>query len=368
MSLPLPEFIARDPATIAREVLAEFEARSGRPLRAGQPERLLLQVFAYREALIRQAIQDAACQNLVLLARRPGLVNLGALVGVAELSSAAARTTIRFTLATVLSQPKIVPAGTRVRTRDGQVVFRTLDDLTIPAGQLVGSVTAEAEVTGLAGNGYAPGDVALLMVPQAGVASASNVTVSAGGIAEEDLEHLRQRILEAPEAFSVAGPEGAYRYHALSAHSSLVDVAVLSSAPGQVDLYPLGAEGIPTVEVLDLVAAAVDQKQVRPLTDLVVVHAPTVVEFAIEIQLTLYDTADTTTVLEEAVRRAGLYRDWVQAALGRDLVPSQLLAPLQTIPGVYRPVVVTPTLRVLAASEWASCTGISVDVVGYEHG
>ncbi|NIK10165.1 phage-related baseplate assembly protein [Xanthomonas arboricola] len=45
---------------------------------------------------------------------------------------------------------------------------------------------------------------------------------------------FRRRIQLAPEGFSVAGPEGAYIYHALSAAADVMDASATSPAPGQV--------------------------------------------------------------------------------------------------------------------------------------
>ncbi|MCE4363299.1 baseplate J/gp47 family protein [Xanthomonas hortorum] len=50
---------------------------------------------------------------------------------------------------------------------------------------------------------------------------------------ESDVD-FRRRIQLAPEGFSVAGPEGAYIYHALSAAADVMDASATSPAPGQV--------------------------------------------------------------------------------------------------------------------------------------
>jgi len=59
---------------------------------------------------------------------------------------------------------------------------------------------------------------------------------------------FRGRIQLAPEAFSVAGPEGAYQFHALSASATIADVSVASPTPGDVVVTVLATygDGVPT--------------------------------------------------------------------------------------------------------------------------
>ena len=63
-----------------------------------------------------------------------------------------------YTLSIKLDTATVIPAGTRA-TPDGDVVFATLQDLTIPAGQLSGDVAAECTQAGEIGNGFVPGQI-----------------------------------------------------------------------------------------------------------------------------------------------------------------------------------------------------------------
>ena len=64
MAIAEPNFIDRDPAQITSEMIAQYEDASGKKLYPAQAERLLIDLFAYRENLVRIAIQEAAKQNL----------------------------------------------------------------------------------------------------------------------------------------------------------------------------------------------------------------------------------------------------------------------------------------------------------------
>lgn len=96
-----------------------------------------------------------------------------------------------------------------------------------------------------------------------------NVTLSFGGADIESDDRLRDRIILAPESFSVAGPKGAYIYWAKTAHQNIIDVAVESPEPGTVNVYPLMKDGVLTVEVKSLVEEVLNNDKRRPLCDLV---------------------------------------------------------------------------------------------------
>src|SRR4029077_9649382 len=117
--------------------------------------------------------------------------------------------------------------------------FATDVALIIPAGQVDGTVQGTATNPGASANGYLTGQINIQLSPSPLVAAVTNITVSSGGSAPETDDHLRGRIQAAPNEFSVAGPDGAYRFFALSVDPAIVDAQVSSPAPGQVTVYVL---------------------------------------------------------------------------------------------------------------------------------
>lgn len=368
MSLPEPNFIDRNPDAITAEIVAQYEQLSSKTLYPAQVERLLIDVIAYRENLVRIGIQEAAKQNLVAYARAPMLDYLGELVGVTRLPAQPAKTVLRFTLDAVRATGLLIPTDTRVEGGDGATIFATDVDVILPTGQLSVDVAATCEEPGTAGNGWQPGQINSL-VDELGDMEvvAANTSVTSTGYDEEDDERLRERIKLAPESFTNAGSRLAYRFHALKAHQSIVDVAVLSPTPGTVKLYPLLATGLPDANILSLVEAMCSDERVRPLTDQVQAVAPAQVDYAIQAQLVLYTNVDAALVKAQAQANAEAYVADRAASLGRDLVPSQVIAALQVV-GVYQVILNTPTLQPLAANEWARCLGISLTVTGAVNG
>ncbi|WP_176555960.1 baseplate J/gp47 family protein, partial [Escherichia coli] len=112
MALTEPDFIERDADKITAEMIAKYEADTGKTLYPAQAERLLIDLWAYREMLVRVAVQEAAKQNLVAFAREPMIDYLGELVGVYRLAAQPATTTLQFSVDEALAIDVLIPAGT----------------------------------------------------------------------------------------------------------------------------------------------------------------------------------------------------------------------------------------------------------------
>ncbi len=368
MSLPEPDFISRDPAGITAEMVAQYERLTGKTLQPAQVERLLIDVLAYRESLVRIGIQEAAKKNLLAFAQAPMIDYLGELVGVTRLPPKAAPTILRFSLPSSQASDLVIEAGTRADGGDGAVTFATNADAVLPSGALYVDVQATCLEAGTIGNGWQPGQISSLVDDLGDIdVTVANLAVTAGGYPEEETDRLRERIRLAPEAFSTAGSRLAYVFHAKSAHQAIVDVAVLSPTPGKVVLYPLLDTGLPDDAMLALVEATCSAEKVRPLTDNVKALRPVQVDYTIAADLTLYATADRDVTYGLALNGAKSYQATARAGLGRDLVDSQVSTALQAV-GVYRVALRTPALRPLAENEWANCTGITLNVVGVANG
>ena len=382
-SLPAPVFVndadGTDPNLILADMIAAFESASGRTLQPAQVERLLIDLYAYRESLVRNAVQYAAQQNLLAFAMFPMIDYLGGLVGVTRLQAQPAITTIQFTLASPLSIDYTVAAGTQVGSSDGQIVFATNADVTISAGATSASVNATAAVAGLGGNGFLPGQISVLLNPSGLLSGASNTSTSSGGSVPETDDHLRTRIQAAPNQFSSAGPAGAYRFFALSVDPSIIDVQVVSPAPGTVNVYVLtgpitvqptvapNAVGVAGTALLNTVQAALNSDTVRPLTDAVATSAVSEVDYQINAIVTLYSDADPNLTMGAAVTAVQQFAIEIASKIQRDIVPSQIIAAL-SVPGVYEVTLNSPAYTQLTAGQWANCTNITLaQAVSSEH-
>lgn len=170
--------------------------------------------------------------------------------------------------------------------------------------------------------------------------------------AETD-ERLRGRINEAPETFSVAGPAMAYRALTFSVDPSIIDVAVTRPVAGAVRVTVLTGAGMPGDALRAAVLARLSGEKARPLGDAVEVVAPVRVPFTLSATITLSAGVDRPTVTAAVSAAAVAWVAERRAGLGRDLVPSQAIAALQTVPGVHKVDLVSPALAVLDGDQWA---------------
>lgn len=407
MTLARPAFVTLDPPGLIAKLIAQFEQLSGRELFPAQYERLLISLIAYALNNTLNAVQDTGEQSLVQFARGLNLEHLGRLVGVERLSAQPALTTLEFTIAPQ-TIPITVPRGTKVAASGS--IFATTREVIIPTGATTVQVVAAAIEPGPAGNDYSPGEINQLLetLPSGVEVQVQNVSASRGGANIESDERLRQRIILAPESFSNAGSEGAYRFHALSASQDVIDVGIrgrgLLSAPeiepppmfktelqalasgeldglelangliallnqtsfiepGIVEVYPLVSDGLPSQEVKNLVAVKLNEDKIRPLTDWVKVLDPHEIQYQIQVRIypAYAGIASDAQARAEATLQA-LAAEY-QQRLGQQVFRAAIVCAVQSIEGVANVEVISPTGDLLLRRwEWANAASVSVEV------
>jgi len=172
---------------------------------------------------------------------------------------------------------------------------------------------------------------------------------------------LRARVQTAPEAFSVAGPTGAYQFLALSASADVAAVSVDSPYPGAVfvTVQSRTGDGTASTELVDTVRAALTADEARPLTDGVVVQGVTVQEYTVTATLEIYEGPDPAVVLSEATAAVQALVTATHAP-GQDLTLAALIAALK-VPGVYDVHILSPaTNQVVNPDTCLYCTAVSV--------
>jgi phage-related baseplate assembly protein len=211
----------------------------------------------------------------------------------------------------------------------------------------------------------------------------------------ETNEDYRRRIQLAPEGFSVAGPEGAYTFHALSADPRVLDAsatspepndirnlvldtltvlgvepsviagmtAALDSAtwPGEVRVSILSREldGTASPGLISAVTAKLAANDVRPMTDHVTVQSAEIISYIIEAVVYTFAGPDAAVVMAEANSRLRAYIA-ESHRLGRDVTRSALYAALHC-PGVQRVVLIEPASDIVVDRAAAPhCTAIDV--------
>lgn len=367
--LPEVNFLETDAETIRSQIITGFEQASGDTLAAGDPRRLFLLSIADVIIQQRTAINLAAQQNLLSYAQGGYLDALGQLLAVERMAESKAVTTIEFTLSQALGSVYTIPAGTQVT--NGVVTFETDEDLLIPIGQTKGEVSASCTVAGPVGNDYLAGQISTIVTPMTFVSGAQNTTITTGGADAESDPDFADRIRLAPNSFSVAGPEKAYVYHAKSVSPAIIDVKVDSPTPGEVDVYVLLTDGtLPTEDTLEQIEEHLSDENVRPLTDYVVVKAPTASNYEIELHywINQEDSSKAAQIQADVEAAVEQYRLWQQTKIGRDITPGKLLQ-LVFAAGASRvdnSKMKPAAWKKLEAMQVAQCTKVSVVYEGYK--
>lgn len=357
-----------DSQNVESEVLTAYGQIAGVTLYPGDPVRLFLESLAYTLALQNNVINQAGKQNLLPFATGKHLDYIGAMVGTARLGSSFAQAMQKFSLQEELPFDVIIPQKTRVTTSDGGAVFTTDREGTIKAGELSLEIPVTAVKSGAEMNGLVPGQINQMIDPVPYIAKTENTTMSLLGSDTESDERYRTRIQMSPEAYTCAGPTKSYIHLASSVHQDIAEVAVYSSAPGTVNVIPVLKGGeLPTQEILEKVQRALSADDVRPLTDRVVVKAPDLISY--DIDLTWY-LSRTNEALQETTRRAidasiQSYKLWQKATPGRDIVPDRLVRSLMES-GARRVEIRSPRYTVLQPYEIARESRISVTYGGVE--
>lgn len=359
------QFVHEDANLIIAESKQYYETLLNRQIAPADIEMLLINGLAYREMLIRSGINETARQSLVSFSRGPALEYLGELVGVSRLPASGALCTIQFQLVEG-HNGVTMPEGLRVQSMDGQVIFQTVESKIIPAGTNTASLLCTCTTPGSIGNNYAINTINIILDPQAFISTALNTDITSGGADEETDDELRERIKLAPASFSVAGPIDAYKFFAKSAHPSIVDVAVTSPVPGQVNIYPLLDGGVlPSEEILDAVQTICNADKIRPLTDTVVTGAPTTSDYTIEVELTLLTTAVNQQVINDVTTVLNNFKESRKNRLGLDVVRNKIASLCMLEGKVYNVSVIEPAVDIEANPEvYTNCTGITVTVIG----
>jgi len=150
--------------------------------------------------------------------------------------------------------------------------------------------------------------------------AADNSTLPPTAAVMESDDNFRMRIAAAFEGLSVAGPSGAYEYHAKSADGRIADVSATSPAPAEVVITVLSREGDGTApaDLLTIVANALNDEDVRPVADRVRVQAAAIVSYRVDATLFLYPGPEAEPIRAAAEAKLLAFIN-AQSRLGRDI-------------------------------------------------
>ena len=370
----LPDISFIDNKTIdqvRQEMVADYESfiseATGQTvsLERSSVHRMELYAAAAQIFQAMQYIDRQGKQSILKYSYSDFLDNLAAFKGVTRTPATAATTTVRFTLSAERDTATGIPQGTRVSTA-GSIYFATDVYAEIPAGSTTVDVPATCTVAGTDGNGLAIGELTTIVDPIPYAASVSNTTATEGGAEIESDADLAERVFLAPGAYSTAGPEDGYIYHAKAYSPAVGDVVATSDQEaGTVDIVFIMADGsTPGEEMIEGMEGYMRSKDIRPMSDLVRIAAPEEVQYTIN--LTYYinrsDSAKAVTIQAAVAQAVEDYKTW-QRAIGRDVNPSQLTHMVMEA-GAKRVTVTAPAYTVVGKTKVSALQGAAVVTYG----
>lgn len=375
MRNPEYQFVNETADSIIATLTSKYEELTNTTVHPSSPVKLFLSWCAAAILQIYQNINYAANQNLPSRAEGENLDALAELFYMKKRPDPTpAYVTVRFNISEAQTTTLTIPKGTRVTNSNGDPIFETTEEGVIAIGDTYTDILCVCQTPGTIGNGYAAGQIAELIDVFPYYSSCANTATSDGGSDSPSDEAFYNLLMNSTDAWSAAGPVGAYKYFAKSVSSDIVDVVVNSPNPGEVAIYALMSDGTKASStVKTLIAAACNDDEVRPLTDTVSVEDPTEVTY--NITLTYYmstesekSSAEITADVNEAVEE---FKLWQAGRLGRDINPSRLIQMIVEA-GAKRVVVTAPTYVHLSdgsdgsAPDLAKIGTVSVTNGGYE--
>jgi len=243
----------------------------------------------------------------------------------------------------------VIPAGTIVSTlkdQEGKAYrFFTKEEVILATGTTEIEAAVVAEQPGAAHN-VGPGSIQKTAVHIRGVDRVENRDewITSEGTDEETDASLRARCFLAWEELTQGSTERAYISWALS-DARVTSAFVNSQHPrgqGTVNVYILGAGGMPSQSLIDDVQAVIDEN--RPLCVDALVLAPDEIEVDLDFAIVPRRWVPTTTIEAEVRKRLQAYFNpqgdpaypWIEPlGVGKKVVFHQLVEIVMSVDGVY---------------------------------
>ena len=344
------KFIPTDPGDIIVWLTAMYEEITGITVQPASPERNFIQWMAEAIVLERVLTNYTANQNIPSRAVGDNLDALAELFYEKERPKAKTATCkMRFTISEPQTFAVLIPKGTRVTDARKTLVWETLEDVYVNAGDSYVDITVQCQTPGKRGSGYVKGQIDSIIDPFAYFLSCKNLTESDGGTDEATDEEFYEILRLSMDGYSCAGARGGYIYWAKRESTEIADVIAASPTPGVVKLYVLMDDGTPATEEMKArVLAACSADNRRPLTDFVSVEDPEIVDYRIHFT---YYTQENSGISAEALaaavqKKVEEYTAWQCAKLGRDINPSRLISMLMET-GIKRVDLIEPAFTSL---------------------
>lgn len=256
---------------------------------------LILQAFAYRELHLRAEFNNLANAFFLSTSTGSNLDNYAVFYGVERLKGSKPYALYEFSLSDVFATDIVIPANLILTDEKSKFQARLLSDVVITAGtdKATGTVELQLETKS------SEVKTEIITTPLPFVVSAKSLEAFSNGSNPESDDEFRQRILLSMADKSTAGSEETYKSFTFNADERVEDVAVLNGGAGVVNVFYYSSSADSLMQ--SRIVAMLNKKEVRPLTDNVVVAPATEVSFSVTAELRILPNQETATVYSNAV-------------------------------------------------------------------
>lgn len=228
MRNPNYQFVEVDSGKLEQDMIQMYERITGSTVYPASPERLFIDWVCAVLAQAYSTMNYIGNQNIPSRAEGENLDALGELFYSVNRPQAKPALSIeRFYISEAQMHDIIIPAGTRVTNVARGLVFETVSDAVIDAGETFADVRIRCQTPGTIGNGYAVGQINTTIDVFEYYSECTNIEKTDGGSDMATDDEFYKLLQTAQDAFSTAGPIGAYEYHAKSVSTEIIDVKVV---------------------------------------------------------------------------------------------------------------------------------------------
>lgn len=342
-SLPMPSVLQTlDYEDILSQNLANFKTLvpDWQPLESDE-FKIILEAFAYRELHLRAYFNEIAKSFFLSTTTGVDLDNYAVFYGVERLQGAKPYAEYEFELSGALSQDVTVPVNLVLTDETSSYEAILLEDVVIAAGTTKATGTVELQLETY----QSEVKTETITTPLPFVVAAKATEIFGNGSDVESDDNFRDRILLSMADKSTAGSEETYKSFTFNADERIEDVAVLNGGSGIVNVYYYSAAADELMQTR--VEDTLNAKEVRPLTDTVVVNTATEVPFSVTAELKILPNQETATVYTNAIAslEAGLK---TLKKIGTDVTLSEINKFLK-VDGVKEVVISSPGANVVTA-------------------
>jgi len=325
-NLPFPSIIEElDYEAIAQRKLSkvkEILKSKGVEYRESEADDLmtLIEADAYEEMLLRASLNERIKQQFLAYATGSNLDHIGVTrFAVERLQGAKPRAEFEFSLSEIKDSDIVLPKG--LLLGDGEHTAELIEDVIIDAGSL--NARGEAKLNEFAESSTIKTENILTPLPW--VVKAKQLTNFLGGATVEDDERYRERIWLSRERKTTAGSRMQYIFYAKSADVRVKEVEVVNGGAGVVKVYILAKDFESDSSIKEAVERALNDENIRPLTDRVAVEFATVVDVNIDATLKVKNLSivNLEAVKARFSKYAGSFESFLSVAKVYDLLSDE---------------------------------------------